>query len=475
MIASSNTLRIIRLYRPQRRFPVISASLHAHHLSTTRAMSSEKPTDTADARPDYVGSKKKFALLFGYSGVGFKGLQHNPGIETVEKALHDAICKAGVIRESNQDDLHKVKWTRAARTDKGVHALGQVVGLKVLLAEGKEDAFMAAVNAALPRKVEVFDCIRVTSSFNAKFNCVKRRYEYWVPSYVFAPDVNRTESDPERTSWQQPPVEELKALREEKLAKNGRISPQTFALFQACLARYVGTHEFHNFTKKVAPNDPARKRVMFKVEADAPKVVDGVEIIRVRVFGQSFMLNQIRHMVGLAIEISRRGLSADLVDEAMSAPRFVVPRAPGEGLLLRACHFDTYNDRYCVAAEESDALVGKSCQTENGVDMKRRPIQFDHGRVKERQEDFCERVVLPTLLSEDKESFVFAAWLWNWSRRAFPQPIPEEQKTGWYSNYENYKGNKKQSRIIHKKETYGSYLPNDKPQQEQTAKKAKTE
>ena len=426
-------------------------------------------------QPEYIGSKKKYALLFGYSGVGFKGLQYNPGTETVEKTLHEAICKAGVIRESNRDDLHKVKWTRAARTDKGVHALGQVVGLKIMLASGQEDAFIDKVNQALPDKVELFDCVRVTSSFNAKFNCVKRRYEYWVPSYVFAPDVNRTESDPMRTVWEEPSMEELKALRDQKLRENGRISPETFELFQDCLSRYEGTKPFHNFTKKIAANDPARKRVMFKVAADEPRVVDGVEIIRIRVFGQSFMLNQIRHMVGLAIEIARRGLSPDLVDEALNSPRFVVPRAPGEGLLLRACMFDTYNLRFCVLGEESDYLIGQSPQTENGVDMKRRPIQFEYGRIKERQDSFCDRVVLPTLLSEDKEKYVFASWLWNWSRRAFPQPVPENQKTGWYSNYDNYKGNKKQARIKHKQEAYGSYKPSDKVDGGTSPKKPKTE
>jgi tRNA pseudouridine(38-40) synthase len=40
--------------------------------------------------------------------------------------------KAGGIAECNYRDFHKISWTRAARTDKGVHATGNVVSFKML-------------------------------------------------------------------------------------------------------------------------------------------------------------------------------------------------------------------------------------------------------------------------------------------------------------------------------------------------------
>ena len=48
---------------------------------------------------------------------------------TVEEALEAAIHRAGGIADDNMGTLQKVSWSRAGRTDKGVHAIGQVTVL----------------------------------------------------------------------------------------------------------------------------------------------------------------------------------------------------------------------------------------------------------------------------------------------------------------------------------------------------------
>ena len=55
---------------------------------------------------------------------------------TVEQVLELAIHKAGLISDSNFGSFHKVKWTRASRTDKGVHSLGTVRGDRVVGGQG---------------------------------------------------------------------------------------------------------------------------------------------------------------------------------------------------------------------------------------------------------------------------------------------------------------------------------------------------
>jgi hypothetical protein len=96
-------------------------------------------------------SKIKAALVLGYNGSRFNGLQRNPGQSTIEDVVEEAVCavlfskafelsppdvcgryKVGGIAECNYRDFHKISWTRAARTDKGVHATGNVVSFKML-------------------------------------------------------------------------------------------------------------------------------------------------------------------------------------------------------------------------------------------------------------------------------------------------------------------------------------------------------
>lgn len=78
------------------------------------------------ARPvDSVGTKipkRKVALLLGYQGAKYYGLQRQPGdcVPTIESELERALAAAGLVSEANQGDLSKIGWTRAARTDKAV-------------------------------------------------------------------------------------------------------------------------------------------------------------------------------------------------------------------------------------------------------------------------------------------------------------------------------------------------------------------
>jgi tRNA pseudouridine38-40 synthase len=60
-----------------------------------------------------------------------------------------------------------------------------------------------------------------------------------------------------------------------------------------------------------------------------------VPCLRLSVKGDSFMLNQIRNMIGAAVAVSRGVMPAELLPVALSAPgRVAVPRAPPHTLML---------------------------------------------------------------------------------------------------------------------------------------------
>jgi len=81
-----------------------------------------------------------------------------------ECALHPTVCTE---RAHNAPPaLRQVHWSRAARTDKGVHALGNVVALKMLVPP--ETDLKQAISAHLPKDVTCLDIKRATKSFNAK-------------------------------------------------------------------------------------------------------------------------------------------------------------------------------------------------------------------------------------------------------------------------------------------------------------------
>ena len=73
---------------------------------------------------------------------------------------------------------------RAARTDKGVSAVGQCISLRMML---DPPGVIERINSHLPTGFEFFGYTRVTNGFNAKTMCDRRRYEYVIPTKAFDP------------------------------------------------------------------------------------------------------------------------------------------------------------------------------------------------------------------------------------------------------------------------------------------------
>ena len=82
--------------------------------------------------------KRKYAVCFGYLGSRYQGLRINADTETIEKMLEKALLLAGGISEENFGNIHKISWSRTARTDKGVHALSQCCAMKLNFPLGHE-------------------------------------------------------------------------------------------------------------------------------------------------------------------------------------------------------------------------------------------------------------------------------------------------------------------------------------------------
>lgn len=331
---------------------------------------------SSTARPPFP--KKKVALLFGYSGAGYSGLQLNPGTLTIESVLFDALVKAGLIWDKNAQDPKKVDWQRACRTDKGVHAAGNLISFKaVLIKENKPNDSLddgdgadkwssqyavKQINKFLPAGIRVFDVVRVTNSFDSHTQCDARFYEYVFPSamlakssledlFMFTDKVNADgDGDGDR--------DDVSALEDDKDSMAPTISEHTLSLYKSfkvddielqrladVLSLYVGTHNFHNFTIGKLSSDPSSQRFIRSFIIQDVFECDEIQWIRLRIHGSSFMLHQIRKMVGLAILCVRFALKDSLIVSTLSkeGPKTNVPKAPGIGLYLDRAVFEGYN------------------------------------------------------------------------------------------------------------------------------------
>lgn len=245
-------------------------------------------------------AERTVQLVLHYDGAGFSGWQRQPDQRTVQAVLEQALerlCGAPVAALGS------------GRTDAGVHARGQAVGVRVP-ERWEAERLRRALNAILPDDVWVAAAAAMRPEFHARYSAIARRYSY----YVGTDDGARS---PFRRRWEH-------AAR----------SPLDRRCLEAAAAMLAGEHCFRAFAVQgTAPErDQHRCTIREAVWRDRPEgegVVFEVEANR-------FLHHMVRFLVGTMLDVAtgRRPL-AD-VATLLQAPdnRDVSAPAPAHALFL---------------------------------------------------------------------------------------------------------------------------------------------
>jgi tRNA pseudouridine(38-40) synthase len=292
------------------------------------------------------------------------------------------------------------------------------------------------VNLQLPDDIHVYSMTPVTASFNAYQMCHGRKYEYFLPTFAllshdefsnfFPPSVAPAFPTAEDV-WQEQGASgeepSLKKPRIELVGSDGferilvfrsvpkeimesleayRIPHQNVARARELFKMFEGTKSFHNFTPGGRSQDPSSMRYIVSVSVDDPIEVEvetagtKMEFVRIELNGQSFMLNQIRKMIGAVCSVMLSGLpNSYLSDLLCKEVHRGIPMAPANGLFLSNLDFSKYNLRLCRIQQEGENGKGKSAIHMDSVDpdqvtMLRSKILAVISR-KEHQESICGR------------------------------------------------------------------------------------
>lgn len=364
--------------------------------ATQGVVQNENVTNENNQRQDYPWKRaKKVAMMISFSGKDYLGMQRNPPHPTIEEELLKALRSSGAIAPDWFDRPQQAYFQRASRTDKGVSAIKMIVSLRMALEDDSNGIAGSGTAKTIeniqkylpdnPRTIQVNEIKRVTKNFNCKSACDARTYEYLLPTFTFqkvaklppptvdSPDMEDSNRKDDITdakliySGDEKRKQEIKnenwSIEDMETAfashENYRITPELRTRINEVLKKFTGSHYYHNYTSGKLPLEPSALRYITAFEIGEPFLYSykdasseninahkQLEFAVIKVKGQSFMLHQIRKMIGMTIAVVRGDADESVITESWNTDRIDVPRAPGLGLMLEEVHYEKYNHRF---------------------------------------------------------------------------------------------------------------------------------
>ena len=243
-------------------------------------------------------------LTLQYDGTGYHGWQIQPGVPTIQGTLEQVLARMTGER---------IRVIGSGRTDRGVHALGQVASFRTSSTIPLE-GLLKGMNSLLPPDIVVLEARECPEGFHALRDAKGKLYAYLlVTSPVRLPLLSSR-------AWVLPSRMDTGPVRE-------------------ALDRILGTHDFHGFQ---AGGSEVRSTVRTVTRAELtevpipPGIHPEAKGYLFLVEADGFLRYMVRNIVGLLVEIGRGGKGPETVDrvfETGDRALFGAP-APPSGLYL---------------------------------------------------------------------------------------------------------------------------------------------
>jgi len=249
---------------------------------------------------------RRLKLLIEYDGSGFSGWQVQPGQNTVQETLEQALGE--VLGENPR--IHG-----AGRTDAGVHALGQVAHFDTS-SPLPVRAVRAETNRRLPETVSLRTVEDIDPGFHSRYDATGKLYRY----------LART--GPRRSPYW--------------AGRAGWCGPVELDPMRRAAGHLVGTHDFSAFAAAGRPvADPVRT-VSFLKLSSADR-----ELLTIDIQADGFLYRMVRNIVGTLFEVGRGSISPERLARILASRERsqAGPTAPPEGLCLLRVFYGSEADQ----------------------------------------------------------------------------------------------------------------------------------
>jgi tRNA pseudouridine38-40 synthase len=254
-------------------------------------------TDTTSDPPD---GSRNIKLTLSYDGTRYHGWQYQPNAITVQSTVQEAVEK--IVD-------HRVKIVGGARTDAGVHAVGQVLNFRTTKTLAASN-LIRGINSTLPTDIRIIDVQDVASEFHARYSAKSKVYVYCI--------LNRLCNSPflSRYAYNVPHVLDVVAMKD-------------------AAKIIVGEHDFSAFKKK---DEFYRNPVRAVLKATAVGRRDMVYIV---IEATGFLRYMVRNISGTLLLVGRGRMTRNDFQTVLESRERekAGPTAPPHGLFLKEIRY----------------------------------------------------------------------------------------------------------------------------------------
>lgn len=244
----------------------------------------------------------RWALSIEYDGSAYHGWQNqaHSTAATVQNAVERALS---LVAD------HPVTVTCAGRTDRGVHALAQVVHFDTT-AIRQPHAWLMGCNHFLPADIRVLWAQSVPAEFHARYSATARRYCYLIYNHPIRPALTR-----QHVTWFSTPLDA------EKMAQASQY--------------LLGEHDFSAFRSADCQSRTPQRCI------DTLRVYRNNTLIHIEIQANAFLHHMVRNIVGVLKEIGQGKRPPQWAQQVLlgRARSGAGVTAPPNGLYLTHVHY----------------------------------------------------------------------------------------------------------------------------------------
>lgn len=245
---------------------------------------------------------RNIKLVIEYDGKEFNGWQKQPNKLNIQGTIEKAI-------ETITNE--KVDLMASGRTDKGVHALGQVANFKTN-SDLPIEKMAIAINANLKKSIRILSAEDVEENFHSRLTCKKKTYRYIINNTKYGTAIYRN------------------------LETHISIKLDVKKMKEA-VKYFEGEHDFSAF-KASGTSSKSSVRIIYKAEVkQMPN-----DRIYIELTGNGFLYNMVRIIAGTLVEVGLGKIKPDEIENIIKSKKRenAGKTLPPEGLYLVNVEYD---------------------------------------------------------------------------------------------------------------------------------------